>query len=227
MKKILLSAFIVCGAASVAASANAADPKAAAKPAAVAAKPAAAPAKGAPAKAQPPAKKKMEPPTFWGAPRELNPEFAGPWARKYALRKGYLTRVIDRACKKHESACTILKDAQKGLNAAFGQCGGFWPNLRMALTSLAKGVSRGSAVKLAPDLSKPLAAIKGACAAAKAGGKKALKPVFLALKNARLALKAKKATAFIKNIRMSFLWLKKPSLWGKPGAAGKPVAGKK
>src|SRR5258706_7832399 len=115
MKRILATAMILVGASVMTVSADAADPKAKA-----AAKPAAKPAKKPEIKSSFVQTKlkvvERAPPTFWGdGKRVLDPILAGPWASKFAMRKGYITRLIKRACDKHKGVCPMLQDAQKAI----------------------------------------------------------------------------------------------------------------
>ncbi|MBI3070940.1 MAG: hypothetical protein HYY84_02320 [Deltaproteobacteria bacterium] len=157
------------------------------------------------------AKEEKKAPEFWGKLK------AGPrWAHQKAMRKGYLAHLVKRTEAKHPAFAKLLHDVMKAHNDSLGKAQGCWPNIRLALVTIAEGSARGAGKALAGPLGAALKAFSEAHVNAKAGGMDA---VATALKSAIPELKGVRP-AFRVAVRQAMRWLKRPcNLWAAPAKA--------
>ena len=144
---------------------------------------------------------------YWG---KLNTLKTGKWARHKVMRKGYLSRLINKVAWKHGTYARLLRQALNGLNAQKGLCKRRWPNFRMALANLAAGARRGAGTALAGPLAGALRAIQSGCAMVGKGG---IASVVRALRAAKRMLRGLVTPYFMKKLRTAIRWMKKGNLW--------------
>jgi hypothetical protein len=157
------------------------------------------------------AKTEKKAPEFWGQLKRVP-----GWAQNKAMRKGYLAGLVKKTEAKHAAFAKLLGEALAAHNESKGKAEGCWPNIRLALATLAEGSARGAGKALAGPLGAAMKAFNEAHVNAKTGGMNA---VWSALKSALPELRGVRP-GFRVAVRQAMRWLKRPcKLWAAPAKA--------